>query len=394
MSDRAPLFLILIDGLNHRVFSELLAAGRLPHIQRALLEEKPGVWGPVLTTFPSATAPSMPEMLSGKYCHRLGRSPRKIHAFNRASAEVLRYEFLVDAWVNEKNDLFDLVDRYRGPVISLFKANFEKAANIYNDLLYGLDAITDFGSMDLLNYDKITIGELQPLLEQDPLKYALVLLYLAVPDLNGHFHGVHEPRYARSLEETDRLLAALFEKLRALPGPGDRSVFEASHFVLFGDHGMTSTGTHIDLLALFKSVNIPALDLTRTTGLLRNKLSSQWASDIDVLIVPGGSSIAEIYVRAWGEDGPGSWVDPVPGRLIRAYPSRLARRHRYDLSRLLGAVCGIDLLFHEEAPGVVRVLGPGAPAARIYERRRDPTRSWCYQVAPPLPGALRHAPRG
>ena len=58
------VILILIDGLTYPVFERLLGEGRLPNIQRVLLERLPGVAGPALTTFPSTTAP-LPEAVVG-----------------------------------------------------------------------------------------------------------------------------------------------------------------------------------------------------------------------------------------------------------------------------------------------------------------------------------------
>ncbi len=375
------LFLMLLDGLNYRIFSQLLQQGRLPNLQRYLLNELPGVWGPVLTTFPSATAPALPETLTGKYCHRLIRSPRKIHAFNRETSEILRYEFVADAWVNEPGDLFDLTHRYRGPVISLFKGNFNKAsANIYSEFFYSLDAITDFSSMDIFNYDEFNINELTKRLERNHHGYALAFVYLAVPDLNGHFHGVDEPRYPRSLEETDRLLGDFFQRLQQIIMPSGRSLFHESHFVLFGDHGMTSTGNYLDIQSLLKAVNIPAADLTRAASLIRNKLMSDWSNDIDAVIVPGGSTISELYLRAYHEFQPAPWNQPPGLRILRHYPARMNPQFQHNLLSLLSAFHGIDLVMAEEQPGIIRLQSSAGSIARIYQRRAGQEDAWCYQL--------------
>ena len=58
--------LLMIDGLPVAPFEEALAAHELPHLER-LFADRPTLRTRAISTFPSATAPSVPELLSGRW---------------------------------------------------------------------------------------------------------------------------------------------------------------------------------------------------------------------------------------------------------------------------------------------------------------------------------------
>ncbi|MBN2053451.1 alkaline phosphatase family protein [bacterium] len=375
------LFLILLDGLNYEVFESLMKEGRLPNIRQYLLDELGGVWGEVLTTFPSATAPALPEMITGRYCYWHEHLPRKIHAFNRVKKEAYRYEFIEEAWENESDDLFEVVNRHRGQVLSSFKGSFKKTTtSYYSEFFYGLDAITDFNSLDVFNYDELVMMEIIRRLNKDPREYGMVFLYLTTTDLNGHFHGLDDPRYANSIIELDSLLGKLFANLKNLPGRHSPTCFEESHFIISGDHGMVSSGTYIDVARQFQNLQIPSLDLSGIFALLRNKLWSNWTEKLDVLVLPGGSSVAELYVRNYRQKEASSWSIVPAFSLLNSYPSRNDPALRHNLMHQLAAMQAIDLVMVQEDNDLYRIYSPLFGSARIYRAGRRGSHRFLYHV--------------
>lgn len=378
------LFLILIDGLNYEVFKRLFEEGKLPNLRRYLFSELHGVWGEALTTFPSATAPSLPEMLTGKYCYWHKKMPRKIHAFDRVKAEIYRYEFLDDAWVNETGDLFDLVKKRRGEVLSSFKGSFKRTTtNYYNDFFYGLDAITNFSSLDVFNYDELVVLEITRILAKNPSGYGMVFLYLGTVDMQGHFHGPEEASYANGVIELDNLLGTFFSKLRQIPWSNGSNLFEDSHFIVCGDHGMMQTGNYLDIARLFHNLQIPSLDLSRVFALIKNKLMSNWASKLDLMVVPGGSSVAELYLRNYNDSGIMDWRTRPDLKLMQSYPARDFPKFRFDIIAQLAAIQNLDLILVEEVPNVFRVISPTDGIARIYRKGDQTNYRFLYQVMTP-----------
>ncbi len=377
------LFLILIDGLNFDIFNELMKEDKLPNIKFYLLNNLNGVMGKMLTTFPSATAPSMPELFTGKYCYKLKVSPKKIHAFNRIKNEMLRYEFLSKAWKNEQNDIMDLVDKFRGPVLSFFKGKFQKVrTHIYNEFLYNIDAITDFTGLDFINYDEKIINDLIKILEKKHRNYQMVFLSLVTADLNGHFHGVNDPRYRASIIQIDNYLGSLFRKLIDIRDEDGVSLFEKSHFIIFGDHGMSEGGKYIDLTSLFKGLNINSADLSRTSALLRNKLLYDWAEDFDILIVPGGSNIAELYVRAYRNLTPSPWsFFPSIDNLLNYYNKN---NLKINLISSLQAINNIDIIAVQKSPNIIYIFSPYFNFAKVYVKRSEGELKICYQWIPTI----------
>ncbi|MEZ5557786.1 MAG: hypothetical protein R3E86_04475 [Pseudomonadales bacterium] len=65
-ADGRHVLLLMIDGLAVEPFQRALAEGRMPNLER-LMSSRPTSQNVAIATFPSATSPSVQELLSGRY---------------------------------------------------------------------------------------------------------------------------------------------------------------------------------------------------------------------------------------------------------------------------------------------------------------------------------------
>src|SRR6185369_11242117 len=126
--DKPFLLAICIDGLQARTFETLLEEGKLPNVAR-LLDRYPHARGRSLSSFPSSTAPSVPEFLTGRYADRTPAMPRSIHAFDRVSERARRYSLEPGAWEDGTPTLFTLLQARGESSVSLFEGHFDGSDN-------------------------------------------------------------------------------------------------------------------------------------------------------------------------------------------------------------------------------------------------------------------------
>jgi len=148
------VFLIQVDGLSYKRFQEMLTGGELPNIS-TFLNSLPASSGRVISTYPSATAPSLSEFLTGRWCRNFFRYPRKINAFDRLQKRALKYEFIPEAWSGELMDLFDIFRQHGDRILSFFSGQFNAAAATYHDSLsFSMDALGKLTGREITNYDR------------------------------------------------------------------------------------------------------------------------------------------------------------------------------------------------------------------------------------------------
>jgi hypothetical protein len=312
---REILVVIFVDGLAEPMFSELLAAGLLPSVSR-LLAERPAWAGAVRSTFPTSTAPAIPEFLAGDWSHHLGGMPDQIHALDRREGRLIRYEVEEARWDGGALTLFDRLLGDGGVALSYFEGYFPGASiTVHDQALYLFDiAMVKAREEAVLAYDDRMVDDLDRRLRAAQQAPNLVFVRLGALDTAGHFYGPDSEPYFQALLATDRSLRAILAMLEENRLADGRSLYEAAHVVLFSDHGMEATGQRIDLDAALRAAGLEPYPTSDPRALLSSVLDPDGVEARDAVAVPEGSNLAAIYLRARGPEAPLPWAKlPEPG---------------------------------------------------------------------------------
>ena len=368
------LLLVMIDGLPTGLFSRELAAGRLPRLE-ALFAERPTLRTTALSTFPSATSPSVPELLSGRYASLDNTEPGAVHAFDRERRRVVRYLTEPDAWHWPVANLFDAARAAGLPTATVFEGRWDGPQTI---LTRG--AITRAAALEAVGIgdrdgDRGPVEKLLRLLRSSEPPRVTLLVFDAV-DLAGHFHGPDSPEARDALARTDALLGDVLDTLRALPDGDGGNLLAHTDVMLFGDHGMVPSGHDLDLQPFFEQRGLDTFDAsTLTQVVLRERFGKLWTQWPDVLLVSGGSNVTQVYFRAPN----GAWADDDPPSGHEA--SRTAPRP--DVAALaveLTAVEGVAQTLRPVAPGRVEVRSGGGLVAEVVQREVEGELRFAYLV--------------
>lgn len=376
------VWMLFIDGVRDDIFEEMLAAGELPHL-RALLTDRPSVRGRVVGTFPSATAPAIPEILTGSWSNHLGGAPEKIHAFDRLDRRLERYELEPEAWDGPLHTLFDWVGMAGGSTLSIFEGTFYGAdETVHADVYYLLDIVENKETrVDLLDYDRRTMRDLERRLQRAERPPNLVFLRFSAVDLRGHFFGPSSELYREALRATDARVGELMVLLRAARLPDGSSVADRAHFVIFGDHGMADAERTLDLDAKLRALGFDPMPTSDVGSMVASVVNPGGVDNHDALALPGGSNLAEIYLRAREGERMAPWTKrPVDGQL-RAWPMP---KGDVDLVGAFLADEGVDQVMFSEGPNRFRVMTARSGANIL--RRYRPDGSWELAYQPDVRG--------
>ncbi len=379
MKEGKLIFLIMIDGTNYEVFNTLLREGRLPNFS-TLLKEKDGCFKKSLSTFPSTTAPAIPEILMGQYSFRFSGLPKAIHAFDRESLEIKRYEFLLDEWGKRNLRLLHMFKEKGWTILSFFKAHIRDSHyTYYNEILYQLEFISDFTGLRWINYDEVQMVKLQDFLTRNPEPDKLIFIVLNSADLNGHLFGPFSDEYVESLIKIDELIGNLVAFLKKEKYNG-KPLFDLSSFVIFGDHGISPSGNHIPMERILRGYGLSTFDAGNPLALITENLMGILEKDVDLLLFPAGSNIADLYVRNIVNGEPQPWNSLAPGELLRNYPNRSKPLFMYDLKNLITSIGAIDFILMKKDKDIVEVYGYGDTRGIIYRKWEGKKPLFLYQV--------------
>ena len=297
------LLAICIDALQVDTFENLLDEGKLPNISR-LLRRLPSIRGRALASFPSSTAPSVTEFLTGMYADRTPGMPRAIHAFDRPTSTARRYTLEPRAWTDGTPTLFSLLDSRGETSFCLFEGEFEGSESILSRKQILVAGALELLHLPVYNPDRPLLERFRRLIATRGAPPRAAFLMLSSVDLAGHVRGPRSRRSIDALTDLDRLLGRLFDWMATYQLPEGGSYLDATTVVIFGDHGMESTGRFSDLEPTLRRQGLRVVDLgTVVQVALREKLSSRWAQRPDALLAPGGSNVTQIYLR----QGDGTW---------------------------------------------------------------------------------------
>lgn len=369
------LLLVMIDGLPVPLFETALAKGEVPRIAR-LRAQRPTVAVTALSTFPSSTFPSLPEMLSGAYSEAIDPSaPGAVHAFDRQERRVVRYFTQPGAWQWPIPDLFSAAARSGVSALTVAEGRWDGAESILTRGPELRAAVLETLGIEGANGDREPVEALIRQLRRPSPPVVILLVFNAV-DLAGHFYGPDSPEAHRALTETDALLGQVLDSLGAASGPTGRPLLDDTTLILFGDHGMVPSGTSLDLQPLFQRRQLSTFDASSVSQIaFRERLGSLWTRWPDVLLVAGGSNVTQIYFRrpsgAWDDAEP-----PSPGEARKAARTPTAAAY----GPLVAELPGVAQVLRSLPDGRVELLAAGGREAWVERRDAGNGQTFAYVV--------------
>lgn len=373
------LLLLMIDGLPPAAFDEALAAHELPNLER-LFAARPTLRTRALSTFPSSTSPSVPELLSGRWVQRDDLpAPDAVHAFDREQRRVVRYIAEPDTWSWPVPNLFDAATQAGLPAVTVFEGRWQGPESILTTAAIARSAALELlGAREFVGGDSRPVEALVSRIRSQGAPRVMLVVFNEV-DMKGHFHGPGSIEVRRALVATDALIGEIAGALGQEKTPSGRSVLDETTIILFGDHGMAPSGTFLDLEAFFRSRGLVAYDASTATQLvLRERFGSRWTRWPDVILVSGGSNITQVYLRSPS----GGWSDGAGA--VPAVPKEVERARRCpgveEIASELLEVPGVHQVLRLVAPGEVEIRADGGRIAWVIERGEGKARRWAYVV--------------
>jgi len=373
--DDRRILLLMIDGLSVPAYEKALADGRLPNLQR-LMASRPTSAMSAVSTFPSATSPSVQEMLSGRYAELdYLASPGAVHAFDRKDRRIIRYVTEPDSWQWPLPTVFDAVKGQ--PAVTVFEGRWDGPTAILTQYNMASQAI-----LAALGASALSTGDAGPVdiyldivrSEQPPVVSLVVLNEF---DMEAHFYGPLSAEAQRALGDCDALLGKILQSMEHIKTHAGRNLLEQTTILFFGDHGMIRSGRFVNLPKFLADQHIKAMDVSTIPHVIfRERLGRLWTQWPDAILVAGGSNVTQVYLRRTS----GGWTDNEP--VTEGEAKRGARIPAVGtLIEALRQLEGIDQVMHSDTDGSIHIYN-GSSEATVVERSVQGERRFAYLVDP------------
>jgi hypothetical protein len=369
------LLLVMIDGLAVRPFERALGTGAMPRLER-LLSERPTSKTEALSSFPSATAPVLPELLTGRYVDLEElQAPGAVHAFDREDRRIIRYITEPEAWRWPVPNLFDAAEAAGLSTVTVFEGRWKGPESILTTAAIARAAVREvIGAGAFGSGDRGPVRAFLERLERKGMPDIALLVFNDV-DLKGHFHGPDSDEVQAALRETDALLGEVLDWLAQAPDADGTPLLQRTTLVLFADHGMVPSGRFLDVETFFEERELVTYDAsTLTHAVLRERLGTLWTQWPDVILVSGGSNVTQVYLR----HPSGGWLD---GQVAQDKARGRRRPDTAEVARSLAEQPGVEHVLRQTDADTIEVLASGERRARIVQRRTMAGRSYAYAVS-------------
>ena len=356
--DETSAIVFFVDGLNRQVFQELLAAGRLPTIQKYFIDR--GLYADrCIVNIPAVTMANETSFVTGLFAGRHGVTG--ITWFDRTRLFFRNYEE-----VNQKNTLDGdytaptIFERLGGETtFSLFFQAHRGATKFVENRLsagppyfFGWYQFVD--RIALWRFDLVAqVAKVQGRFPR------LVIAYLLAPDLEAFRSGVSSAAYRRAIEHADAHIGRILRDLQTA-GRLDRTLL-----ILASDHGMMDTSRHWSIRNFLRD----RLDLAVADHELADdvpfKIRLAYYRRTACVLAGSGERYRAIYLRkprreASTQARPGAdagfenWLVRPSADDLRAYPTRQGRR--IDLIQHLRETEAVDLLAYRAGPNRIHLV--------------------------------------
>lgn len=254
MSPYKRCFMILADGARPDVMARLLREGRLPQIERYLVQ--PGSFQHGVTAFPSTTGPAYLPFLTG--CSPGTCNVPGIRWFDK---EI----FATKPWSRVKHRSYVGADTLKmnhdiaGEIQTLFQL-IPSACNIFNGINRGVSFRGNrTGFMRIWNWYYAHLTDRWSLVDANATEHLLRCLerdpefvFVVYPGVDEYSH-MGDPEHAATMAAYGRIDEAIGELVQQLDHKG---WLEESILLIVSDHGLTATHEHLGVNQLLEQNSI------------------------------------------------------------------------------------------------------------------------------------------
>ena len=245
-ADGPGAIVFFVDGLNARVFDEMLAAGELPAIQTYFLDR--GLYCPrTVANIPSITLVNQTSFVTGLYPGHHGITGN--NWFDRNQLIWRNYDT-----IPQKNTLdgdFTATTIYEAlpnrTTMSLFFQAHRGATQFVENRLSAVGPYA-FGWYEFV--DRLTLSRMSfwaDLARQRRELPAVTIVYQIAPDFRAYGFGASSLDYRQAIRHADKQIGRVLGDLEAA------GVLDRLHLALVSDHGIADVTEHFDLNAFLRN---------------------------------------------------------------------------------------------------------------------------------------------
>jgi len=285
------VLILVADGARADLFSDLLRDGRLPNIQRHLVER--GCYRTALSVFPSTTGPAHIPFVCGvhpgtadipgyRWLDRALHDRRRRSIFRHRSLNSPRG--LAVGRDMDRTRLTSVYEHFDLPSSVLELIDFCPGQNLYKVIARRLWRIVqahrsdDWSRVDEM-VERLTIERLQAGSE------CIVASFFGI-DEYSHLYSPFDDRTVAAYQRIDQSVGRIAEELRAL------GVYDDTVMVVVSDHGLTPTTVHI-----------PLVDIVKRHGFDPYYYPRLYRRRRDSAVMESGNAMAAVYFKRgarWG----------------------------------------------------------------------------------------------
>ena len=341
-----------VDGLNARIFEEMLTAGELPAIRKYFLDR--GAYCPrAVANTPSVTLANEPSFVTGRLPGHHGITG--VNWFDRNRLIWRNYETIAQKNTLDGDHVAPTIYEYLhdATTFSLFFQAHRGATKFVENRLSAAPLFF-FGwyeSVDRLSlYRFHVVAEVARAQRRWP---AFVIAYMLAPDFRGYGFGVRSERYRRAIRHTD------FQIGRVLGDFERAGLLDKLVFVLTSDHGLGEVQRHFPLERFCREevgLKVAAKRLWERTPF---EARLAYYSRYPVVLYGSGDRYWAICLRKpLRRSGAAAtcepWVVRPDAADLRSYP---AADGEVDLPAVLARQEAVDVVAYAAGPDRVRVRG-------------------------------------
>lgn len=369
-SQVAGAVVFLVDGLNARVFAEMLEAGELPAISRHFADR--GLYAPTaVANTPSVTLPNLTSLVTGRFPGHHGVTGINWFDRNRLlwrDYETIAQKNTLDGDYTAGNIYEQLHDQ------TTFSVFFQphRGATKFIENWTSAGPMFFFGMYETV--DRLTLFRLNIVADVARRRGrfpAVTICYLLAPDFRAYAHGLDSEQYREAIRHTDRQIG------RVLGDLARAGLLEKLWIVLTSDHGMGEVGRHLPMdVFLRRSVGLSLAPGRLWEETSFEKRLAHYRRYAGVLYGSGDKYLAICLRRPIFRGGKctgfAAWpIRPRPPDLAN-YPA--AGGKTVDLPALLCGQEAVDAVAYAAGPnrvyvrrsrGQVEFRQPGGPGAKI-----------------------------
>ena len=361
----------LVDGLNARIFDEMLTAGDLPRIKEHFVDR--GLHAPrAVGNLPSITLANLTSIATGclpGHHGILGNNWFDREKYLWRNYETIDQKNALDGDYTAPTIFERLSDRFTS---SIFFQPHRGAGKWFENALSAAPPY-GFGWYELV--DRISLyrfGELAGLARDKQQWPAVTICYLLAPDFRAYENGVGSEKYREAIRHTDRQIG------RVLGDFQRAGLYDKLAFVLVSDHGLGHVTRHWSLEQSLEGLGlmVAGKELWEETSKLRRK---DYYNKFDAVTYGSGDRYKAVCLRSREANGDlQPWPQrPIPVDLV-GYPAMFPDTtvpRKVPLLRSLVSPEAVDTVAYASGANLVRIqtMASGAEFSQPRGRGGDIT---------------------